>query len=62
MRAIIKFKKTKEYNNVGTLPKSNIKIIDRGKFGTSNSQIYMTSHFTGLVQALNVVPYTSGKI
>ena len=32
--------KTKKYPPFGTIPKSNIKIVERGKLNTSNTQIY----------------------
>jgi hypothetical protein len=41
-------KKQKKYNTAGTVPKSNRKIIERGKIDTSN----MTAHFHGLTQPL----------
>ena len=39
MRGIIK-RKGKEYNTVGTIPKPNIKIIERGNMDTLNTQIH----------------------
>jgi hypothetical protein len=40
-------------NTVGTVPKSNWQIVERCKIGTSKplTNIYMTVHFPGLVQA-----------
>jgi len=35
--------KTKKYHNVGTIPKSNIKIVDRCKIDTSYAQIHERS-------------------
>ena len=32
--------KNKKYNTVGTIPKSNIKIVESGKIGNSNTQIH----------------------
>jgi len=32
--------KNKEYHTVGTIPKSNIKVVERSKIGTPNIQIY----------------------
>ena len=29
----------KKYSTLGTIPKSNIKMLERGKFNTSNTQI-----------------------
>ena len=29
----------KKYNALGTIPRSNIKMLERGKFNTSNTQI-----------------------
>jgi len=43
-------KKNKKYHSVGTILKSNIKIVGRGKIDTPNK--YMTAHYPGLVQAL----------
>ena len=43
--------KNKKYHTVGTIPKSNIKIIERGKIDTTNIQIH-DSHFPGLVWVL----------
>jgi len=31
--------KNREYHNVGTFPKSNRKIVERGKIDTHNTQI-----------------------
>jgi len=51
-------KRQKKYHIVRTIAKSNIKIIERGKIDTNNTQIhdvthnYVTAHFPGLVQAL----------
>ena len=44
--------KTKQYHTVGTIPKSNIKIIERGTKSIPLTPTYMTTHFPGLVQAL----------
>jgi hypothetical protein len=44
-------KKTKQYRIVGTIPKSNIKIIERGKMYIPNTQIHDSSlslHGTGI--------------
>jgi hypothetical protein len=41
----------KTTNNVGTISKSNIKIVERGKMDTAKKK-YMNTHFPGLVQAL----------
>ena len=30
----------KKYHTVGTIPKSNIKIVERGNIDTSNTKIY----------------------
>ena len=35
-----KMKKKHKYHNVGTFPKSNIKIVKRGKIGTPIAQIH----------------------
>ena len=40
--------KNKKYHTVGTISKSNVKIVERGKTDTSKTQL----HFPGLVQAL----------
>jgi hypothetical protein len=32
--------KTKKYHPLGTIPKSNIKIVERGKIYTTNTQIH----------------------
>ena len=37
--------KNKTYHAVGTIPKSNIKIADRGKTDTPNTYIYFIVHF-----------------
>ena len=42
--------KNKNADIVGTIPKSNIKIVERGKIDTPTTQ--MTAHVPGLVQAL----------
>jgi hypothetical protein len=34
--------KNQKYHNVGTIPKSNIKIVDRGKMDSSIIHKYMT--------------------
>jgi len=42
--------KNKKYHTVGTIPKSNIKIVERGKIDTPNTQIQDRSisyHGTG---------------
>ena len=36
--------KNEEYHTVGTIPKSNIKIIERGKIDTHDKQIHDSSH------------------
>ena len=38
--------KNKQYHTVGTIPKSNIKIVEKGKIDTPSTQI----HFHALVQ------------
>ena len=43
--------KNKTYHSVGTILKSNIKTVERGKIDTLNTQIH-DPHFPGLVQAL----------
>jgi hypothetical protein len=43
--------KNKNVDIVGTIPKSNIKIVERGKIDTLKNK-YMTAHFPGLEQAL----------
>ena len=40
--------KEKKIITLGTIPKSNIEIVERGKIDTPN----MPAHFPGLVQAL----------
>ena len=40
----------KIYHTVRTFPKSNRKIVERGKIDTSNTQI-QTAYYSGLVQA-----------
>jgi hypothetical protein len=47
-----KWKKTKYYT-VGTIPKSNIKIVERGKIDTTNTQIYYPEH-TNVIKMLIV--------
>jgi hypothetical protein len=42
-------KRPKKYQIVGIIPKSNRKIVERGKIDTHK---YMTACFPGLVQAL----------
>ena len=37
-------KKTKKYHTIRTIPKSNIKIVERGK-----THKYMMAHFLGLI-------------
>jgi hypothetical protein len=39
-------------NTVRTVPKSNRKILESGKIDILIAHIYMTSYFSGLVQAL----------
>jgi len=36
--------KNKNYKTVGKIPKSNIKIVERGKIDTPNTQIHDHSH------------------
>ena len=45
-------RKTKKYYIVGTIPKSNIKVVERCK---TEIQVYkyMTAHFPVLVEVLN---------
>ena len=43
--------KNKKYHTVGTIPKSNIKIVVRGKMIPITHK-YMITHFPGLVQIL----------
>ena len=43
--------KNKKYHTVGTILKSNIKIVEIGKIDTLTPK-YMTAHLPGLVQAL----------
>jgi hypothetical protein len=43
--------KNKKYHTVGTIPKSNVKIDERGKIDTL-AHTKMTVHFPGLVHAL----------
>ena len=40
-----------KYDTVGTIPKSNIKIIERGKINTLTHK-YMTAHWLDLVHVL----------
>jgi len=42
--------KNKKYHTVGPIPKSNIKIVERGQIDTL-AQKYMTVHYSGLVLA-----------
>ena len=42
--------KNKKYHTVGTVPKSNRTILERGEKDRINK--YMTAHSTGLAQAL----------
>jgi hypothetical protein len=35
--------KNSKYHTVGTIPKSNIKIVERGKFDTPNTQLHAHS-------------------
>jgi NADPH-dependent 7-cyano-7-deazaguanine reductase QueF len=44
--------KNKLCHTVATIPKSNIKIVERGRIDTHSTQTYMTTHFPGLVQTL----------
>ena len=44
--------KNKKYHTLGPIPKSNIKIVERGKLYTPNTQ-YKITHFRALVQALH---------
>ena len=44
--------KNKQHHTVGTVTKSNRKIVERGKKLISLTHQYMTGHFPGLVQAL----------
>jgi hypothetical protein len=37
---VIKTKEKQKTTTVGTVPKSNSKIVERGKIDTSNTQIY----------------------
>ena len=43
--------KGKKTNTVGTIPKSNIKIVQKGKIDSLNTKIH-GFHFPGLAQAL----------
>jgi len=43
--------KIKKYHTIGTVPKSNRKIVDRDKTGTSKHK-YMTARFRDLVKSL----------
>ena len=43
--------RTTKYVTIGTIPKSNIEILERGNIDTTNIQIHY-AHFPGLVQAL----------
>ena len=43
--------KNKKYNIVETVPKSNRKIVEKGKIDTLTNK-YMTANFPGLAQAL----------
>ena len=43
--------RNKTYHRIETIPKSNIKIVERGKIDTIKNK-YMTAHFPGLEQAL----------
>ncbi len=43
--------RNKTYHRIETIPKSNIKIVERGKINTIKNK-YMTAHFPGLEQAL----------
>jgi len=44
--------KNKKYNNVGTVSKSNRNIVERGKFDTLSTYIYMIDDLPGLEQSL----------
>jgi len=45
--------KNRKYHTVGTVPKSNRKIVERGKIKIDTpTHKYMTAHFPVLVQAL----------
>jgi hypothetical protein len=43
--------KNKKYHAVGTGPKSNSKVIEKGKIDSTYTQIYMTAYFPWFVQA-----------
>jgi len=43
--------RTTKYHKVGTIRNSNIKIVERGKIDTPNTQIHDRSHFPCLGQA-----------
>jgi hypothetical protein len=42
---LLKWKTQRNYHTVGTIPKSNIKIVERDTIDTPSTQIYMTRHF-----------------
>ena len=44
----------KKHHTAGTVPKSNIKIVDKGQIDTSNTHIVIV-HFSGLLHALKKV-------
>jgi len=44
--------KNNKYHTVGTITKSNIKIVERGKIDI-RTQKYITDHFPDLVQAFH---------
>ena len=48
----------KIYNPVRTIPKSNIKIVDRSKIDTLLTHKYMTAHFSWLVTHTSIKSYT----
>ena len=49
--------KNKKYYKVGTIPKSNIKIVERGKIDTPNTQIHDRS-LSWLGTGLVTIPLT----
>ena len=53
MAFYIKWKTNQKYQTVGTIPESNIKIVERGKSLTLTYK-YMTADFPSLVQDLLV--------
>jgi hypothetical protein len=44
IQGVINKMKNEEYHTVGTIPKSNIEIIERGKIDTHDKQIHDSSH------------------